>query len=268
MEFLAQWGCDAVQARLRALTARLAEGLRDCGVMVPDTSVRAPHILSLRFPAGMPEGLIERLAAEQIYVAPRVGRLRISPHVYNDEDDVDRFVRPFAGWCRARGPIAKRFAPWRCVAAGTRIRSATAFACPGRASAQIRVYPRSALKLRKRVTRLGARAKIRDPGFHGLPGSAPPLLPQVLVEEARDLAERLLGLRRIRVEVVLRVRHALEHLQLRLHAGATELAVGQNGQAQEQVARAAGENGRRETAEVAVDRRKLRILEVVSVGVQ
>ena len=95
MELLAQWGCDAVQARLRALTARLAEGLRDCGVMVPDTSVRAPHILSLRFPAGMPEGLIERLAAEQIYVAPRVGRLRISPHVYNDEDDVDRFVATF-----------------------------------------------------------------------------------------------------------------------------------------------------------------------------
>jgi selenocysteine lyase/cysteine desulfurase len=95
MELLAQWGCDAVQARLGALTARLAERLRDCGVMVPDTSVRAPHILSLRFPAGMPEGLIERLAAEQIYVAPRVGRLRISPHVYNDEDDVDRFVATF-----------------------------------------------------------------------------------------------------------------------------------------------------------------------------
>jgi hypothetical protein len=52
-------------------------------------------------------------------------------------------------------------------------------------------------------------------------------------------------------------RHALEHLQLGLHAGAAELAVVQHGQAQEQVARAAGENGGRETAEVAVDRREL-----------
>jgi selenocysteine lyase/cysteine desulfurase len=25
-------------------------------------------------------------------VAPRLGRMRISPHVYNDEADVDRFV--------------------------------------------------------------------------------------------------------------------------------------------------------------------------------
>jgi selenocysteine lyase/cysteine desulfurase len=95
MELIAQWGCDAVAARLAALTARLADALRDCGVAIPDAAVRAPHILSLRFAGGMPDGLVERLAAEQVYVAPRVGRLRISPHVYNDEDDVDRFVAAF-----------------------------------------------------------------------------------------------------------------------------------------------------------------------------
>jgi selenocysteine lyase/cysteine desulfurase len=43
----------------------------------------------------MPNGLIERLAAENIHVAPRLGWLRISPHVYNDERDVDRFVEAF-----------------------------------------------------------------------------------------------------------------------------------------------------------------------------
>jgi len=93
MELLAQWGCDAVAARLRRLTARLAEGLHDCrGVSVPDPAVRAPHIVSLAFADGMPEGLIACLAAEHCYVAPRIGRMRISPHVYNDEEDVDRFV--------------------------------------------------------------------------------------------------------------------------------------------------------------------------------
>ena len=44
---------------------------------------------------GMPEGLIESLAAENIHVAPRLGRMRISPHVYNDEKDIDRFVEAF-----------------------------------------------------------------------------------------------------------------------------------------------------------------------------
>jgi selenocysteine lyase/cysteine desulfurase len=95
MEMMAQWGCDAVQGRLRVLTARLADQLRNGGVTIPDAAVRAPHILSLQFPAGMPERLIERLAAERVYVAPRVGRVRISPHVYNDEEDIDRFVATF-----------------------------------------------------------------------------------------------------------------------------------------------------------------------------
>lgn len=95
MEMMADWGAAAVQARLAMLTARLADGLCNSAALVPDAAVRAPHILSLRFPNGMPEKLIERLAAEQVHVAPRIGRMRISPHVYNDEDDVDRFVEIF-----------------------------------------------------------------------------------------------------------------------------------------------------------------------------
>jgi selenocysteine lyase/cysteine desulfurase len=101
MELIAQWGCDAVAARLAALTARLADALRDCGLGIPDAAVRAPHILSLRFAGGMLDGLVERLAAEQVYVAPRVGRLRVSPHVYNDEEDIDRFVAAFRRLVRA-----------------------------------------------------------------------------------------------------------------------------------------------------------------------
>ncbi len=77
------------------LTDRLADGLRNAGVSMPERRVRAPHILSLKFSRGIPEGLIERLATERVYVAPRLGRIRISPHVYNDEADVERFVAVF-----------------------------------------------------------------------------------------------------------------------------------------------------------------------------
>jgi hypothetical protein len=84
-----------VVARLAMLTGRLTAALGNFGALVPDASVRAPHVLSLRFPNGMPVGLIERLAAEHVYVAPRIGRMRISPHVYNDEEDIDRFVTTF-----------------------------------------------------------------------------------------------------------------------------------------------------------------------------
>ena len=50
------------------------------------------HTTLFGFPDGMPSNLVTALAAQQIYVAPRLGRMRVSPHVYNDEADVDRFV--------------------------------------------------------------------------------------------------------------------------------------------------------------------------------
>ena len=92
MEMLAEWGAPAVAQRLLMLTERIAEGVRGIGVGVPAPHLRAPHILSLAFKGGMPVGLIEGLASDDVHVALRLGRLRISPHVYNDEADADRFV--------------------------------------------------------------------------------------------------------------------------------------------------------------------------------
>ncbi len=92
MEMMAGWGNDPIVARLSMLTDRLADGLANSGVRVIDKKLRAPHVLSLAFPKGMAPDLPKKLAAENVYAAPRLGRLRISPHVYNDEEDVDRFV--------------------------------------------------------------------------------------------------------------------------------------------------------------------------------
>ena len=74
------------------LTERIADGVRDIGVSVPEPRLRAPHILSLGFEGGMPADLVAGLASEGVYVAARLDRMRISPHVYNDEADADRFV--------------------------------------------------------------------------------------------------------------------------------------------------------------------------------
>lgn len=96
MEMMADWGAAAVVQRLAMLTDRIEQGLRDIGVSMPEQRVRAPHILSLAFKDGMPAGLIEGLASDGIYVAARLGRMRVSPHVFNDEADADRFVAVLA----------------------------------------------------------------------------------------------------------------------------------------------------------------------------
>ncbi len=96
MEMMADWGSAAVVQRLQVLTERIADGVRDIGISVPDPRVRAPHILSLGFEGGMPADLVAGLASEDVYVAARLDRMRISPHVFNDEADVDRFVAALA----------------------------------------------------------------------------------------------------------------------------------------------------------------------------
>ena len=96
MEMVAEWGAPAIAERLAMLTDGIAERVRSLGVHTPKRPLRAPHILCLGFENGMPKGLIEGLAADGIYVAARLGRLRVSPHVFNDEDDTERFVTALA----------------------------------------------------------------------------------------------------------------------------------------------------------------------------
>jgi selenocysteine lyase/cysteine desulfurase len=92
MEMMAEWGTEAVSERLGMLTGRIADGLSGSKIRIMDPKFRAPHILSVGFPGGLPSRLIERLAGEGIHVASRLSRMRISPHVFNDGEDADRFV--------------------------------------------------------------------------------------------------------------------------------------------------------------------------------
>jgi selenocysteine lyase/cysteine desulfurase len=96
MEMIAEWGPPSIAKRLAMLTDRIADEARGLGLGVGEPRLRAPHILSLNFRGGMPSRLVEGLAADGVYVAARLGRLRISPHVYNDEADADRFVASLA----------------------------------------------------------------------------------------------------------------------------------------------------------------------------
>ena len=92
MEMMAEWGAAAIVQRLAMLTERIARRRARHRRPRAGAALRAPHILSLAFKGGMPAGLVEGLASEGVYVAPRLGRMRISPHVYNDEADADRFI--------------------------------------------------------------------------------------------------------------------------------------------------------------------------------
>ena len=51
---------------------------------------RAGHYLGLRFSGGIPADLPTRLAAAKVYVSVRGQAMRVTPHVWNTDHDVEK----------------------------------------------------------------------------------------------------------------------------------------------------------------------------------
>jgi selenocysteine lyase/cysteine desulfurase len=92
LELLLGWGVAAIQATLAEKTAAIAAGAADLGIGSAPASRRAGHFAGLRFPGGIPRGLPEKLAAAKVYVSVRGSSLRVTPHLYNSDEDVARLL--------------------------------------------------------------------------------------------------------------------------------------------------------------------------------
>ncbi len=95
IEFLLAVGLDEIEARILALTDYLIDGLqaRDCVIKTPIEHRRERSgIVSFHHPKMDSNGLCERMHAEGVIVSVRGGLIRVSPHVYNSEHDLDRLL--------------------------------------------------------------------------------------------------------------------------------------------------------------------------------
>jgi selenocysteine lyase/cysteine desulfurase len=90
LEQLLSWGVPAIAETLAARSAAIARRAAALGLTSMPESRRAGHYLGLGFPRGLPAGLPERLAQERVHVSLRGASLRVTPHLYNDEADVER----------------------------------------------------------------------------------------------------------------------------------------------------------------------------------
>jgi len=85
------WGIERAYASVSGLAARLAAGAAELGFQAVPADRRAGHYLGLRAAGGLPPELSRRLAAAGVYVSVRGSALRVTPHLYNDQEDVERF---------------------------------------------------------------------------------------------------------------------------------------------------------------------------------
>jgi selenocysteine lyase/cysteine desulfurase len=97
MQQLLAWGVEDIAETIGTLTEKIGRQVEGSGLFAWPEAMRAPHYLCLRSEESVPEGLVEALAKERVYISLRGASLRITPHVYNSQEDVERLVQILQG---------------------------------------------------------------------------------------------------------------------------------------------------------------------------
>ena len=96
-ELVDEIGIDAIVARNHTLTEHLIEGARSAGFeMALAEPGRRTSIVMIRH--ADPAGAVRHLAEQGVIVDYRPGFVRISPHFYNTEEEVDRCLHALAAY--------------------------------------------------------------------------------------------------------------------------------------------------------------------------
>lgn len=92
LQQLTEWGVANVEATLASRNAALSKRLSEIGLTPTPDDARGPHFLGAALPTDVRKDLIGELAARNVYLSERSGSLRITPHLWNDDEDCDRLI--------------------------------------------------------------------------------------------------------------------------------------------------------------------------------
>ena len=84
------WGVENIAETLQAKTDDIADRAEEIGLVVAPKHARAPHLIGVLKPGGFRKELPNLLAQEKIFVSVRGESIRIAPHLYTTEEDIER----------------------------------------------------------------------------------------------------------------------------------------------------------------------------------
>lgn len=96
LRLILEWRVERIAATLRDLTARIENDARTLGFDVTPGERRVGHLIGLRSSTALSPDLAARLAAAGVYVSVRGTAIRVSPHLYNTYEDVERLFQVLA----------------------------------------------------------------------------------------------------------------------------------------------------------------------------
>jgi selenocysteine lyase/cysteine desulfurase len=86
------WDVKWIQDTISTLTSRAENGAVQARAIPVAGSDRVGHLIGIRPRAGVRGDLVSALAAANVYVSIRGDAIRVAPHVFNTEGDIDRLV--------------------------------------------------------------------------------------------------------------------------------------------------------------------------------
>ena len=93
---LHKWDVKKIEKTLRQNNSILSDQLRSLGFIIPSDAERGPHFIGAKLPENSPKDLLKILASNKIYVSERGGVLRITPNVWNNPEDYQKFLTTVA----------------------------------------------------------------------------------------------------------------------------------------------------------------------------
>lgn len=89
IEQLLDWKPENIQAYCKSLTADLIDELPELGFQIEHPDGRSHHLFGIHLPEHIqPRDLQKTLSNNKVHVSVRGSAIRISPHLYNNEEDI------------------------------------------------------------------------------------------------------------------------------------------------------------------------------------
>lgn len=87
-----EWSVENVAETIEETVEAIVVRVSPLGLTVLPKGERAGHYLGLQMASGLPSDLLPELAKRNVYVSVRGSSIRVTPHLYNTSEDVNRFV--------------------------------------------------------------------------------------------------------------------------------------------------------------------------------
>jgi len=85
-------GTERIKTRIMKLTDRVIDSAKDLGLKLQTPEEKSSRSGIVNFKTSKPLKLVKRLRKQEIVVSARAQGIRVSPHYYNTEEEIDTLM--------------------------------------------------------------------------------------------------------------------------------------------------------------------------------